>query len=271
MGRIFNAMKKFPNTKAGFSMFLVAVLLVLSSCIPMKKVKYLQEKAAAESAQVVNPAGTSEYLVRPGDNLYIRIIGLDDRANNYFNVIPASSATTSSAGGDAGTYLQSYTVNNLGKIELPIIGPLLVSGKTQTEVKDLIQKEVDEYLKESTVIVKFVSFNITVLGEVKRPGKFPVYQEKINILEVIGMAGDLTTFANRSKIILVRQNADKTMLVNIDVTDRRILQSEYFYLKPNDILYVEPLKGRTWAFEAFPYSLIFSTITTTLLIWNFFK
>jgi polysaccharide export outer membrane protein len=264
-------MKKLRITSSGFWMFLVAVLLVLSSCIPMKKVKYLQEKAATASTQTTNSAVGSDYQVRPGDNLYIRIIGLDDRANNYFNVIPASSATTSSAGGDAGTYLQSYTVNPVGKIELPIIGPLVVAGKNLTEVKDIIQKEVDEYLKESTVIVKFVSFNITILGEVKRPGKFPVYQEKINILEVIGMAGDLTTFANRSKIILVRQNADKTMLVNIDVTDRRILQSEYFYLKPNDILYIEPLKGRTWAFEAFPYSLIFSTITTTLLIWNFFK
>ncbi len=264
-------MKKIRLFSPGFPLLLVAVVLMLSSCIPMKKVKYLQDRASSEAVQASNPTTITDYLVRSGDNLYIRIIGLDERANNYFNVIPASSSMVSSSGGDAGTYLQSYTVNAAGKIELPIIGPLYVAGKSLTEVKEAIQKEVDEYLKESTVIVKFVSFNITILGEVKRPGKFPIYQEKINVFEAVGLAGDLTTFANRSKIVLVRQNGDKTVLVNIDLTDRRILQSEYYYLKPNDILYVEPLKGRSWAFEAFPYSLIFSTITTTLLIWNFFK
>lgn len=264
-------MKKIHFNTSGLYLFLILVLLVLSSCIPMKKMKYLQEKASSETSQNQNIQSNPDYLVRPGDNLFIRIIGLDEKVNNYFNVTPSTNAFSGTTSGDASIYLQSYTVNSSGKIDLPVMGPVLVAGINLSEAKDAIQKKVDEYLKGSMVVVKFVSFDITILGEVKNPGKFPIFKEKINIFEAIGLAGDLTPFANRSKLVLVRQAPEKTMIIKIDLTDRKILQSEFFYLKPNDILYAEPLRGRQWAFEAFPYSLIFSTITTTLLIWNFFK
>ena len=114
-----------------------------------------------------------------------------------------------------------------------------------------------------------VNFNITILGEVRRPGKFKVYQDQINIFEAVAMAGDLTDFAARSQVKLVRQTEDGYRIYNIDLTRDNIIASEFYQIMPNDILYIEPLKIKQFGFASFPYSIIFSTISATLLILNY--
>lgn len=230
----------------------------------------MQDAGKTDTAKVFEIPYSREYRIQTGDNLYVRIISLDEKTNGIFNLMPANS-NMNTTGGDAGLFLISYTVDINGYIKMPVVGSVYVKDKTLEEIRGVLQESVDEYLKGSVVIVKLVSYYFTILGEVRRPGIYPVFQSKINIFEALGTSGDLTNYGNRNKIKLIREDKDKANLYVLDLTKKDILTSEFYYLKPNDILYVEPLKGKIFAFEAFPYSLIFSTITTTLLILNFVK
>jgi polysaccharide export outer membrane protein len=126
-------------------------------------------------------------------------------------------------------------------------------------------------LKETTIIVKLVNFNITFVGEVRRPGEYKIYQDKINIFEAVSMAGDITDYGNRNEVKLMRMTDEGIALHIIDLTREDILESPYYYLKPNDVIYIEPLKGKQFAFATFPYALLFSTITTAIVLLTFLQ
>ncbi|MCX6272737.1 MAG: polysaccharide biosynthesis/export family protein [Bacteroidetes bacterium] len=253
-----------------YFLYSTIVLLLFSSCISQRRVKYLQDTSKQDTTTSFQIPYSKAYKIQAGDNLYIRIVSLDEKTNNVFNLTPSNNNMTSS-GNDASLYITSYTVDVNGYIMMPILGNVYVKDKSLDQIKTVLQESVNEYLNGSTVIVKLVSFNFTVLGEVRKPGRFPVFQDKINLFEAIGLAGDLTPFGNRRNVKLIRENNGKTFVYVLSLTDKKVLESEFYYLKPNDIIYIEPMKGKVWAFEAFPYTLIFSTITTTLLILNFIK
>ncbi len=243
---------------------------MLASCIPQKRIMYLQDETGSDTARVFGQAASRDYRIQPGDNLYIRVISLDEKANSMFNLAPGGS-TMNYSNSEAGLYLSSYTVDTEGNIRMPVLGTVRVKDKSAEEAEIAVQQAVDEYLKGSTVVIKLVSFYYTVLGEVRRPGRYPVYQPRLSLFEAIGEAGDLTTFGNRNKVKIIRGNSGRTEVLSVDLTKKNILGSPDFYLKPDDIIYVEPLRAKGLVFEAFPYTLIFSTITTTLLILNFIK
>lgn len=177
----------------------------------------------------------------------------------------------SSGYNDASIYLNSYTVDPKGNIIFPFIGPVYVLGKTIDETTAIIENIMNEYLKEATIIVKLVNFNITFVGEVRRPGEYKIYQDKINIFEAISLAGDISDYGNRNEVKLMRTSEEGTRLHVLDLTSEDILESPYYYLKPNDIIYVVPLKGKQFAFSTFPYALLFSTITTVIVLLTFFN
>ena len=238
------------------------LLLVLASCVPQKKIRYFQDLSGSDTTQMrfVNDRG-EEYKVKPGDNLYIRILSIDDRAYSFEEARGATNYYQ-----ESGIYLNSYGVDEAGNIEFPLIGKVNVENLTTELIKDTLQNRVDEYVKNTTVIVKLANFRITMLGEFNNPGKYLVYQDKINLFEAIGLAGDMTDFAKRNRTLLIRQTEDGFKSVRLDMNDRMIVESEYFYLQPNDMVYVEPVRGKQFTFVQFPYALIFSAITTTLLL-----
>ena len=121
------------------------------------------------------------------------------------------------------------------------------------------------------MIVKLVNFNITMLGEVKRPGQYKVYQTSINLFQAVSMASDLTDFANRNKIAIIRQTKTGSEVTYVDMTKRDLLLSDYYYLKPNDIVYVQPVKGKQFTFANFPYGVIFGFISTTILLLSYLQ
>lgn len=211
-----------------------------------------------------------EYHLGVGDNLYIKVRSLDAKSNDFFNNM-GSSGNSNAAYSDAGIYLNSYNVDQEGNINFPFVGPINVIGLTLDETQERIAEILNEYLKETTITVKLVNFNITLVGEIRKPGEYKVYQDKINIFEVVAMAGDITDYGNRNEVKLMRKTDDGTALHIIDLTREDILESPYFYLKPNDVIYIEPLKGKQFAFATFPYGLLFSTISLTLVLLTFFK
>ncbi|MCF8234128.1 MAG: polysaccharide biosynthesis/export family protein [Bacteroidales bacterium] len=258
-----------PSHNKGF-LFVLAIALLLGSCVPQKKIKYLQSKVEETQAQTnfENPR-KFEYKIQPGDNLYIKIVSVDEKHSNMFNTMDSRYANAMQS--DAGIYLNSYTVNEEGDVDFPLIGKVHVKNLTVEEVKEELQESLNEYIKESVVIVKMVNFYVTMLGEVTRPGEYKIFQDELNIFEAISIAGDLTDFANRNEVKLVRQTKKGSEIINIDLTDRSLLASDYYFLMPNDILYVEPLKGKQFTFANFPYGIIFSAISTTLLLINYFN
>jgi polysaccharide export outer membrane protein len=251
-------------------LFLFLILLIaLSSCVPRKKMLYIQNALIADSAKkeyLSKPV--AEYRVRPGDNLFIRVLTLDEKISDYLN---SGSSISAAAVYEASLFLSSYSVNDSGYIDLPFANELLVAGFTMEEIKDKINSIIGNYLKDATVIVKLVNFDLTFLGEVVQPGEYKIYQNRINIFEALARAGDLTAYADRSNILLLRQTDSGYEPHYLNLLNSKIMESDYYYMKPNDIIYIQPLKSKRWAFVSFPYSVVLSTITTTLLILNFFN
>jgi len=134
----------------------------------------------------------------------------------------------------------------------------------------MLEENLKEYLLNPVVIVRLASFRITLLGEFKRPGKYDIYQSNINLFEAISMGGDLTDFAKRDKVAIIRQTTRGSKIVRVNLNDKRILESDYFFLLPNDIVYAEPVKAKQFVSTNFPYGLVFSILSTIMLLYVFF-
>ena len=254
-------------TKLGLAALLMAILF--ASCVPQKKMLYLKEAQMLAENQSINYVNerSINYKLQPGDNLYIRFINtIDERSASSLN---SEFSRTSSS--DASIYLQSYTIDEEGFIELPLIGKIELRNLTVDEAKARIQTEVDKYVNQTTIIVKMSNFNVTILGEVNRPGMFKVYQSQINLFEAISLAGNMTNFAKNDEVKIIRQTDNGSEIITVDMGSADILSSPYYYLKPNDIVYVEPLKIKQWGFSTFPYSTVFSLLSLAVTLYALFR
>ena len=257
-------------SKIGLIAALFAV--VFASCVPQKKMLYLKDaEMAAEnlSKEYVNDR-TVDYKLQPGDNLFIRFINtIDERS--AASLAGETSARSNYMSSDASIYLQSYTLDEEGCIELPLTGKIELKNLTVDQAKDKMQNELDKFVNQTTLIVKLSNFNLTVLGEVNRPGMYKVYQSQINLFEAMALAGNMTNFAKKSDVKIVRQTDNGSEIITIDMGQADVLSSPYYYLKPNDIVYVEPLKIKQWGFTTFPYSTVFSILTLGVTLYSIFK
>ena len=249
---------------------LIAILgvLVFSSCVPMKKMLLLKDAQMADKNKSVeyNNERSLDYKIQPGDNLYIRAINIiDEKSSSMLNADGGRGTYLTS---DAAIYLNSFTVNKEGFIDYPLTGLVEVKNLTVEQVKDKLQTELSKYVKETALMVKLSNFDLTILGEVTRPGKYKVYQSEINILEALALAGNVTNFAKNSAVKIVRRTDNGSEIVTVDVGDADILSSPYYYLKPNDIVYVEPLKFKQWGFTTFPYSTVLSIVSLAITIFT---
>ncbi|MBN2639391.1 MAG: polysaccharide biosynthesis/export family protein [Bacteroidales bacterium] len=263
-------MKKFFIEKFRFLLLVSVLGLFMASCVPQKKILYMQVKSAADSLTTFKNQRELNYRVQPGDNLYIRVVSMDDKTNMLLNSM-GGGQYANNVSSDASVYLNSYMVNDKGYIQYPLTGEVFVKNMTISEIKKEFQSKLSLYLKQSVVIVKLVNYNITLLGEVRRPGQYKIYQNNINIFEAVSMAGDLTDFANRGKVAIIRQSKEGSKVIYVDMTKRDVLSSPYYYLKPNDIIYVPPVKGKQFAFSNFPYAVVFSALSSLILLLNYFK
>ena len=257
-------MERFRKLNAHLIRFIIVGLL-LSSCISQKRMMLLQDKSSKDiQVNFVNKKKSS-YQIQTGDHLYIRIYSMDPKTSKFFQTdMPTLMNPTY-------LYLNSYMVDDEGYINISFIDRMFVKGMTLEEVKKKIQKTLNDYFKETTVSVKLVSFQVSVIGEVNSPGNFTIDKDQINILQAISMAGGFKDFGNNKKITLVRQTLKGSDIFYLDLSNKKILESDYFYLLPNDLIYVEPLNAKTYLFTQFPYGLVFSTISFGLSILIYFK
>jgi len=241
----------------------LVMLTLLSSCISLEKTKLLQEKSIQDISQEFVNRKTAEYKIQPGDQLYIQVYSVDPKTSRLFNTdMPMHYTNTSKE-------LNSYKVDDKGYINFSFIDKVQVGGMTVEGARDLLQQTINEYFKEATVIVKMVYYRISVLGEVNQPGSFMVDNKQINVLQAISEAGGISTFGDRQQVVLIRQTSNGSKMHYLDLTDNAVLESDQFYLMPNDVLYVKPMRSKNLAFEKIPYSLLLSTATLGLTIYNF--
>ena len=259
---------KFMNRLLRIGMIAALFAVVFASCVPQKKMLYLKNiQMATEnvSQEYINDR-TVDYKLQPGDNLYIRFINTIDN-QSAASLSGESTYRTTTLSGDASIYLQSYTLDEDGYIELPLTGKIELKNLTVDQAKEKMQTEINKFVNQTTLIVKLSNFNLTVLGEVTRPGMYKVYQSQINLFEAVAMAGNMTSFAKNSDVKIIRQTDHGSEIVTVDMGQADILTSPYYYLKPNDILYVEPLKIKQWGFTTFPYSTVFSVLSLAATLY----
>ena len=249
-----------------FKLFSPAIFLIsiLASCSSTQKIKYFQDIPDSGVVKTIPAAPYNEPKVQVGDLLNVNVQTLDPLATqmvNMGNTIVPGSASTSSTGGTASAAALStlsqqqttsgYMVDKNGTIDIPILGKISVVNHTTSELKEIIKSEADKYYKDPVVIVRLINFSVSVTGEVLKPGVYVMPTEKVSIINAIAMAGDLTIFGKRENVLLIRENVDGTKTAyRINLKKSDIMSSPIYYLRQNDIIYVEPRKAKSDATDA---------------------
>jgi len=253
-------------TKTTFVIFLLTLLF--TSCVPLKKSIYLQGEYTKQLAELEAeyPTVQSDYIVKKNDNLYIRVTSTDERTSAFLNFDMES--TNGRIDNPMSATLAGYRVDLDGSINFPFIGKIYIEGMTIPQVRDKIQHEVSKYLETSSVDVKLLNDNITIIGEVREPGRFLLYAEEISLLEALSMAGDMTDYANRKTVRLIRKEGKVQQMIQINTLDENIIFSPYYYMKPGDIIYVEPRRLKSWQLSAVPVGLTLTALNTAILLYT---
>ena len=253
--------------KAKYIIITFLVVVSLNSCVTHKKLTYLQYKG--EVYDFYLPVTPSAYKIQPYDNLFIRVVTPDPLLSAMFNTMPVTTYSISVT--EQSADLVSYPVDGDGFIQIPYAGRIMVAGKTLEIVTAEVETVLKGYVADAAVTVKMVNNYVSLIGEVQRPGRYPIYKDRMNIFQALAMAGDMGEYSNRQKVQIIRQTPDGIIIKEFSVNDRSLIDSEFFYVMPNDVIYAQPMKGKFFQMNAFPYSVILGTITTFVLFWNVLK
>jgi len=234
------------------------VLILLTGCNMSKKIVYVQNAGSPVSYADTTKSKIPDPKLKVGDLLVITVNANTPEAAQPFNLplVPNQgltnydpSATTISSGSSGGS-LQNYLIDTNGEITFPIIGKIKAVGMTKTALSDFIKDKIHPfYIKEDPIIsIRYANYKVSVLGEVARPSVYTIQNEKINIFEAIALAGDLTIYGERDNVLLIRENDNgKRETLRLDLRDERLINSAYYYLQQNDVLYIQPNKPKSRA------------------------
>ena len=236
-------MKKSFIKQIIFFALIVTTAFLLGSCGSTKNVAYFQNSDTVDLSQ-------SQFLydakIMPKDQLTITVSTTNDEAAVPFNLTVPTPQSVNSRSSYSQAMLQTYLVDNSGNITYPIIGEIHVGGLTKSEAENMIREKIKVYMAETEnpiVTVKMTGYQISVIGEVARPGTFTVSREKITVLEALAQAGDLTIYGMRNNVQLIREDADgKKAIYFLNLNDANLINSPYYYLQQNDVIYVTPNK-----------------------------
>jgi len=234
-----------------FTILTIGSLLLLSSCIHHRELVNFNEgpefSAAAETIANQNPV-----LLQTDDLLSITVQSVDPRASAPFNFIaPLDANKTETAvmtpTGASTPAQPNYLIDANGTINFPLIGQVRAAGLSTAQLRDSLSFQVSKYVQNPIINVRLTNFRFSVLGEVSRAGSFSIANERINILQALGMAGDLTNYGNRENVLIIRERDGKREFGRLNLHQRDLFKSPYFYLMQNDLIYVEPLPAKVGA------------------------
>lgn len=252
--------------------YCLLLFLCATSCLSKKELVYMQNDNLRETVATQMQTTYTPYKLQPADVLSIKVQSSEEDISSIYNIIPPSSAFGFA---DPGTmFLSGYSVDEEGNVNLPNVGKVQVAGLSLKQSQELIQRNIDRYINDATVVVKLINFRVSVLGEVNRPGQYFVYNERATLFDALGMAGDLNRGASRENVKLVRQTPGGSEVVLIDLKDPNIVQSKYYFIQPNDVLYVEPTVAQVKRDNLISLNvatLALGVISTAVVILNYFK
>jgi polysaccharide export outer membrane protein len=260
--------KKQNQIVSGITFFVLSIyLIVASSCTSHRQLVYLRNVDSV-STGTFYPKHKPDYHIQTRDIMYVKIYSLNEDMSSLINQT-IGSYQQNLFQNETSLFINGYAVSDSGDIEIPILGRIRIAGKTMDEAISAIRQRADQYLKDATVIVKLISFKVSVIGEVNRPGTYNNFNNQLSVLEAISMAGDITDYGNRKQVLVLRPNALGTNSFRLDLTNKNILSSDGFFLLPNDIVYVEPIKNKSFRLNMPTISLAFTSISTLILILNY--
>ena len=225
--------KKMTFKKTTY-LFILAGALLLSGCVSSKKLLYFQEN---EQIKLTDSLVNFEPALQPGDLITINVSANDPVSGQTFNLYEANIHNNLPR-------MLPYLVDSEGQINFPVLGKLQAGGYTTQQVGNNITEALNAYLVAPIVNVRLTNFKITVMGEVQKPGTYAVPNERLTIVEALGLAGDLNIQAKRNDITLIREHEGKRVFYEVDLTNKALFNAPYYYLAQNDVLYVEPNKTK---------------------------
>jgi polysaccharide export outer membrane protein len=212
-------------------------LLLANSCASSKDIQYFQN---VENEVLIDSTSTFSAKIQSGDLLYINVTTINAEAALPFNLYESPKLQNSNSIGKPLPYL----VDDDGNINFPVLGKLKIVGLTTKELTNKLEMDLEEYITNPTINIRFDNFRVSVLGEVVKPGAYQVLNERISVIEAIGLAGDLTIYGQRDNVLLVRIENGEKIFTTLDLTNKNIFNSPYYNLKQNDIIYVSPNKTK---------------------------
>jgi len=248
----------FSNAARRLFLPAIALMALASGCVRNRDFVLVQPKdpLVVDSSYYASP-GADKYRLQPGDALQLEVKSLDENVTKLFMALGYQTGGANQMmnmnlmGGQPGAagaldmfYLMGYILDEKGRLELPVIGKVGLTGLTLEEAKDSLQRRVDQYFKDAFVLVRFGGTRFTVLGETLVRGNFVFFRERVHLLQALAMAGDFTPLADRKHVQLIRQYPEGSRVEVIDFTRRELLNSPHYFLRPDDILYVPPLRIR---------------------------
>lgn len=250
-----------------FSLFLC---VVLSSCVVTKNSVYFTDIPDSGSVSDLIPAEFREPIIQTDDILSVTVQTIDPQSSGSVNQM----ATLPAIGASSATSLGSQTISGFlvdknGQITMPMLGVFKLAGLTTYQAMEVIKSQASLYFKDPNVQVRFANYKITVIGEVARPATYTVPNEKVTLLDALGLAGDLTIYGKRENVLLIRNSGDKKEFVRFNLNSSDVFKSPYFYLKQNDVIYVEPGKGKVAANNAArtqTFALVASGLTVLIAL-----
>ncbi|WP_117880634.1 polysaccharide biosynthesis/export family protein [Aureibaculum luteum] len=254
-------------------LIIISLGVLISSCIPKKELTYFQGEPSAnkEVYKILN----EPYKLQVNDILDIKIKADNETLVALFNQSESQTIGNSGQVSADQFYLSGYTIDRHGNIRFPYIGEINVLGYTEKEVREKIETELSKYFKDLDdvfITVKLAGIRFTVLGEVSSPGPIVLFQNQVNIVEAIASAGDIEITGDRKRVTIVRKQIDGTKKIMLDLTDINVFSSDDFYVQSNDIIYIEPLKQKSWGtgttgVQTFTTIVsVLSFVTTTILL-----
>jgi polysaccharide export outer membrane protein len=246
------------------SIYKAAIILILiftASCVPLKQLSYFNDLDELVEPGI-NPR--TQKLIMPFDKLYIKVISIDAPTNQIFN--DNEEMRSGSSNGVLG-----YLVDEAGNVNFPFVGNINVVKLTTAQASEKIQKALGDYVSNISVTVKYIDNQVTVMGEVQHQGVYPFIQDKLNIYEALGLGGGLSQYGDRRKIILIRNEGTKIMHYRLDLSNSKIAAKDYYYILPNDVIVVEPLKALSSSYQNITFSAILTSITTLIAVLYLFN
>ena len=240
----------------------IVLCFLLSSCITSLDLEYIQSNQELSSSDILN----YEYRLQPGDLLSVQISTTTEQQHDFFN----KENTSNSQLMIENPYLYGYLINDDGNLDLPSFGLIKAEGFTLNELENIIKQIAVSYFEKPVVKLNIVNFEVSVLGEVNNPGTFKIVHPEANILYALSLAGDITQFGNRRSVKIIREENSINKVFYVDLTSFDILNSKDFLLQPKDIIYIEPLRKKFYAFNNATglVSMAISAFTLYLLINN---